>query len=285
VLSASRGKIDYYLLPLYPAVSLLVGRWLAAVPWGRADRIAARMALAAAAVGPLALAAALLDRLPEPWLPGVPARLALLAVAGAAAVAAALAVRRPEPRALAATLAGSAGALWLVLVGAFLPAFAEAQPNAAVVADVRRELLYRPDSSLVLCADPARLQRDVLFGARTAVDESCELWPLVGDLKVPRLFLLRPAEFESFRRAPNFREVARYRFLPATALTLRGLLGRPGPAEMVLAANYGTADPVAERKRRRAQRLLMKRDLALLWALELGRDKPDPQAEGPVPPP
>ena len=37
-LSLSRGKIDYYLLPIYPAVSLVIGRYLAGVPWKRADR-------------------------------------------------------------------------------------------------------------------------------------------------------------------------------------------------------------------------------------------------------
>ena len=33
----SRGKIDYYLLPLYPAVSLLIGRFFVAVPWRRRE--------------------------------------------------------------------------------------------------------------------------------------------------------------------------------------------------------------------------------------------------------
>ncbi len=35
----SRGKIDYYLLPLYPAVSLLIGRLFVGVRWRRLERV------------------------------------------------------------------------------------------------------------------------------------------------------------------------------------------------------------------------------------------------------
>src|SRR5207244_6528135 len=69
-LSLSRGKIDYYLLPLLPAASLVIGSHLAA-SWDRIDRAWARAALLAFA--PIALVpAALQARIPTDRLPGLP---------------------------------------------------------------------------------------------------------------------------------------------------------------------------------------------------------------------
>ena len=69
-LSLSRGKIDYYLLPLLPAASLVIGSHLAA-EWDRIDRAWARAALIAFA--PIALVpAALQPHIPTDWLPGWP---------------------------------------------------------------------------------------------------------------------------------------------------------------------------------------------------------------------
>jgi hypothetical protein len=137
-----------------------------------------------------------------------------------------------------------------VLASAFLPAFWAAQPNRAIAADVRREQLWRPDATVALCLDPSRAQRDILFHARVAVEETCDLWPLAAS-RSPYLLLIRPEERRSFRAVPGFREVARYPLLPATALTFGGLREPPPPGEIVLAANYGTADPEAERRARR----------------------------------
>jgi hypothetical protein len=94
-----------------------------------------------------------------------------------------------------------------------------------------------------------------------AVEQRCDLWPLAAS-RDPYLMLLRPEERASFRSIPGYREVSVHRYLPATALTFDGLAGRPEPGEMVLAANYATADPEAERKRKKAYRRMLMREQA-----------------------
>ena len=97
-LSLSRGKLDYYLLPLYPAVSLLVGRYLAATAWGRFDRVWARVVLLAQAAA-LAFVLARPPQVPPEWLPGGIGRGALVAVMAAGASRSS---RRPGVRPLGA---------------------------------------------------------------------------------------------------------------------------------------------------------------------------------------
>jgi hypothetical protein len=128
-----------------------------------------------------------------------------------------------------------------------------AQPHEAVVQDVRRELRYRPDAVVVACSDPLRVQRDLLFRVRTAVDERCDLWALASSSR-PFLLLLDPDERQSLIGAEGLREVARYRYLPASSLTLAGVVDPPSPSEMTLAANFATDDPVAETKRKRERK-------------------------------
>ena len=68
LLSLSRGKIDYYLLPLLPPASLVIGRYFGAVPWGRLDRIWGRVVLLL--VGLLVVVTpAAIWQLPSDWLP------------------------------------------------------------------------------------------------------------------------------------------------------------------------------------------------------------------------
>ncbi len=247
-LSLSRGKLDYYLLPLYPAISLVIGRHLAG-PWNRVDRVWARVVLILAASG-FTLIALGPGPLPDGWLPGRPARLTLAAIAAAGALlCAAAAVRVTAARATAA-LAGSVTAVFLVLANCFLPAFHAAQPNRAIAEDVARERLYRPDLRVVACSDPARVRRDILFYARTTTIERCDLWSFASS-RLPFLMLLGPEERASLRRLPGYREIGEHRYLPATALTGTGFLSQPEPGDLVLAANYPTTDPVAEAKRKR----------------------------------
>jgi 4-amino-4-deoxy-L-arabinose transferase-like glycosyltransferase len=252
VLSVSRGKVDYYLLPLYPALSLLTGRYLATVPWGRADRVWTRVVLLAGAAA-LVLVLARPPHLPDPWLPG-PASRALLGVVATASALALLAVAaRPTAARAATALAAIVAAAWLVLVVLFLPAFTAAQPNAAIVADVARERQYRSNLRMGFCSDPTRVRRDVLLHVRLAAVSECDLWSLAGS-RQPFLLLATPAEDASFRANPRYREIARYPYLPANALTLGGLLSLDAPGEIVLGANFPTKDPVAERKRKREYR-------------------------------
>jgi len=251
-LSLSRGKIDYYLLPIYPAVSLVIGHYFAGVQWQRADRTWVRLVLGLEAAA-LALVLALPPRIPDEWLPGPLPRLLLVAVVAAGAALLLAVAVRPTPRRAAAALASLVAAAWLVLVVFFLPAFAAAQPNRAIVVDVARERSFRPDLRMAFCSDPTRVRRDVLLHVRLAAFSECDLWSLAGS-REPFLLLATPAQDASFRADPRYREIARYRYLPANALTLGGLFSIREPGEVVLGANFPTADPEAERKRRRKYR-------------------------------
>jgi 4-amino-4-deoxy-L-arabinose transferase-like glycosyltransferase len=251
-LSLSHGKIDYYLLPLYPAVSLLIGRYLAAVPWGRLDRAWAAVVLVLVAAA-LALVLALPPRIPDAWLPGALPRALLVALLAAGATALLAVAARPTAARAAAALASLAASVWFVLAVFFLPAFAAAQPNRAIVAAVARELRYRPEAQMAFCSDPTRVRRDVLLHVRLAAVSECDLWSLAGS-RVPFLLLATPAQDASFRADPRYREIARYRYLPASTLTLDGLFSVLEPGEIVLGANFVTSDPEAERKRKREYR-------------------------------
>jgi hypothetical protein len=77
-----------------------------------------------------------------------------------------------------------------------VPAFHRAQPQAAIVEDVARELRYRGDATVVACGDPARVQRDLLFQVRVVLEERCDLWALASSRR-PFLLLLGPNERRS----------------------------------------------------------------------------------------
>ena len=257
-LTLARGKIDYYLLPLAPAASLVVARFLVRVPWNAGDVLWSRAA--AAALGAAVLAISWVNtRVPTEWLPGAAAQVLLLGVGAVAAFHAFGAARRPSPRRIGAAFGGSTAALFLVLVAWFLPAFRSAQPNAPLTADVVRERGYRPDAVVVACSDPVRVQRDLLFDARVVVGERCDLWGLAASSH-PFLLLLGPEEALSLALLPQVREVATYRGLPATALTFGGLVAGAQPQPLVLVANFATDDPVAEVKRKKDRKRAL-RDL------------------------
>jgi 4-amino-4-deoxy-L-arabinose transferase-like glycosyltransferase len=260
-LSLSRGKLDYYLLPLYPAVSLLIGRYLAATPWNGLDRAWARIVLLAGAAA-LALGVARPPQVPPEWLPGASGRHALAVVlVGGALLLLGLAFR-PAPRRVLAAVAAVVAAAWLCLVAFFLPAFAASQPNRAIVEDVARERRHRPDLRMAFCSDPTRVRRDILVELRLAALAECELWSLAGS-REPFLLLATPAEDASFRVDPRYRHIATYRYLPAEALTFGGLLSLRAPGEIMLGANFATDDPVAEVKRKREYRKMLDREQGL----------------------
>ena len=259
-LSLSRGKIDYYLLPLTPACAVVIGRWLG-LAWERTDRRWARgaVALCGAAIAALPIVAA---QFPAAWLPKSGWRVVLLAVCAGSLGLVARALWRPTPPAVLRALALPAAALFAVLAASYLPAFRSHQPNALIVADVQRELRYTPEASLAVCADPVRAQRDILFFARLPVVERCDLYAPAAAGQ-PFMLLVEPGEYASLIRTPGMREVAQYHGVPATALTLGGLLGGVSPLPVYLIANYETDDPVAVRKHRRERR----RDLFEAWAM------------------
>jgi 4-amino-4-deoxy-L-arabinose transferase-like glycosyltransferase len=250
-LSLSRGKIDYYILPLYPAVSLLVGAYAAAAPWGRLERTAARLALLVTSAL-LAGLGVLASRLPAGWAAG-PSDVALAFAWSAVCAVAAL---RAPARALL-VLAGAAASAFSGATARALPAFLAGQPNRAIVEDVGRERIYRPDARVALCQDPTRVQRDLLFHLRLAVLETCELWGAVS-APAPHLLLLTAEEWASLSRLRELRKVAEYGYVPDTTLTLAGLLAPPPPGRLYLAANFETEDPVF-RERDRLERKAFRR--------------------------
>ena len=248
-LSLARGKIDYYLLPLAPAASLVVARFLVAVPWNAGDVLWARVATAV--FGAIVLTLPWLNtRVPTEWLPGGAAQALLLLVGAATAFLAFVAALRPSPRRVGVALGTGSAATFLLLAAFFLPAFRAAQPNGALTEDVLRERRFRPDATVAYCSDPARVDRDVLFSGRAAALARCDLWGLATSPQ-PFLLVLSGPEFESLSRLHNVRPVAGYRALPATALTLGGLVEGLAPETVVLAANFETEDPVAELKRKK----------------------------------
>ena len=255
-LSLSRGKIDYYLLPLYPGDlprdrTLLRRRALERRATGPGP--ASCWSLEAAA---LALLLALPPRIPAPS--GCPAALA----AGAPgrrwsrpARCASLAVAvRPTPRRAAALLASVVAAAWLVrrrLVPAGLRR-RPAQPRDRGGRGARAALPARPADGLLLRPDP-RAGATCCSHVRLAAFSECDLWSLAGS-REPFLLLATPAQDASFRVDPRYREIARYRYVPASALTLGGLFSLREPGEVVLGANFATTDPEAERKKKREYR-------------------------------
>jgi hypothetical protein len=198
-------------------------------------------------------------RVPSAWLPSAVWRIALLAVLAGAAVALFLAAARPTPRRAAAALGVPVVLAWLLLVAGFLPAFADAQPNRRIADDVARERSYRRDAQVAICGDPSRARRDVLFHARAAAVETCDVWSLAAS-PMPFLLLVTPAQAASLGTLPEWRTIERYPCLPARALTLDGLFSSPQPCEIVLGANFSTDDPVADRKKRREYRKAIQKE-------------------------
>ncbi|HUG53874.1 MAG TPA: glycosyltransferase family 39 protein [Vicinamibacteria bacterium] len=258
-LSLSRGKIDYYLLPLLPPASLVIGSHLRS-RWDAIDRSWARGALLAFALVAL-LPAAMEARLPTDWLPGWRAQVGLVALGAGVAAAAALAALRPSPVRLSAVFAGGTAVTFTFLAAVFLPAFRAAQPNADVVEDVRRERAWRPDAALVVCGDPARTARDLLFEVRVVAQERCDVWNPASSRR-PFLLLVAPEQWQALQTVPGIREVATYRSVPAAALTLGDMIAGIREEPFVLVANYPTDDPVAETKRRRDRKRALRREAA-----------------------
>ena len=129
-LSLARGKIDYYLLPLAPALSLVVARFLVARDWNAADRRWARAAAAVFAAGILLVPVAT-RRVPLEWLAGAAAQIVLLVVSRGGRGRGRGGGARPAPGRVAGALGGGTAAVFGVLAAFFLPAFRGAQPNHA----------------------------------------------------------------------------------------------------------------------------------------------------------
>lgn len=266
-LSLSRGKIDYYLLPAYPPASLLIARVLRS-PAARFEASWMRtMLVATAAVATLAPIA--WAGLPAAFLP--PERALALVRVGCWASAGAFlfAAYRLSPARFIALVTAASATLSLVVTGLFVPALRRAQPNTAIVADVVRERRFRPDLGLVHCDDPTRVARDLLFEARLAALQRCDLWA-PATAPVPFLLLVPEGQRETLRVATRF--VGEYPYVPASVSTLRSLIGGVEAGSLVLLANYSTLDPEADLRARkdRKRRVRERERLETLGRLRAG---------------
>lgn len=233
-LSLARGKIDYYLLPLLPAFSLVLGGHFAQPRWARLDRLWAAVSVSLGAAA-LALVPLVLQQIPDGWIS--PARrLVLLAVAALGALALLATARHASPRRTLSALAAVSGAVAIAVATLLVPGFVAAQPNRDVVARVERELARRREVGIVSCQDPARVQRDILFFTRHAVVERCDLWAVVSGRR-PVLLLLQEGEYQSLQRAPRLRLVSIHDYVPSASLSL-DKLDRAQAARFFLVANY-----------------------------------------------
>src|SRR5262249_1387783 len=120
-LSLSRGKLDYYLLPLYPALSLLIGHYVVEWPWRRSEPIWARGVLVRLA-GVLVVAVLMPSHIPKHWLPGPEVRLLVSAATLLGAGALLAVAARPTPPRVLVALASVMGVVGLGLVWLYLPA-------------------------------------------------------------------------------------------------------------------------------------------------------------------
>ncbi|MEO8359459.1 MAG: glycosyltransferase family 39 protein [Vicinamibacteria bacterium] len=244
-LSLAKGKIDYYLLPMLPPLSILIGGYLAT---GRPSKGILRTLAIGAAV--LLAAAIFFPMLPAPFAPPASAvswMHGFLAIAAAVSLGAAI-----KPRADVVVLVCAIAVLGtsFFLFGAVVPAYREAQPTDELLDHIARERVFTPDLKIAVCDDTLRLQRDILFSLRIPVVEQCELWAVISS-SFKFLVIVTPAQERSLRTAENVRHIATLKLLPADITRIGTLLQGATISKVGLLANFQTTDPVARWKRNR----------------------------------
>jgi 4-amino-4-deoxy-L-arabinose transferase len=237
LLSASRGKLDYYLLPLYPPAALLIGRYLCVATWGRAERGLASFALVVAGLASFGLPLAMVQ-LPDGWRPSGMEFLADTLVLMACGVISAVAAARPAPMRVTTSLAAVLFMLLFVVNVSVLPAFYAGQPNGRLQQAVENERSKQSELAVAARGDPLQFHRELLFESRMVLQETDDLRSLAISGK-PYLFLVSADEADSLR-LPGIREVGSYSYLPSSALTFRGVFKRITPSTMTLLANFGS---------------------------------------------
>ena len=244
-LSLSRGKIDYYLLPLLPPLSLLIGAYLASgAPAPRTLRALAGLAAL------LLIGAVFFPMLPAPFAPPAATLTAMRAFFVLAAAGCLLTALRPTAHAVVSVCAVSVLGAALFLFGAIVPAYRAAQPTEELLDHIARERVYTPDLQIAVCDDTLRLQRDILFTLRIPVVEHCELWQVASSSR-KFLMIVTLLQERSLRTADRVRHIASLNHLPADVTRLSTLLEGARVSKVGLLANFQTTDPVARWKRNR----------------------------------
>lgn len=244
-LSLSRGKIDYYLLPLLPPLSIVIGGYLAL---GSPPKWILRAL--AGLVAALLIGAAAFPMLPAPFSPPVETVRVMRAFLGLAAIICLLTAFRPDARRIVSVCSAAVLGTALFLFGAIVPAYRNAQPTFELLDHIARERIYTPNLEIVVCDDTLRLQRDILFTLRIPVVERCELWQAASSSR-KFLMIVTLLQERSLRSAPNVRHIASLNHLPADVTRLGTLLAGVPRAKVGLLANFETADPMARWKRNR----------------------------------
>ena len=244
-LSLSRGKIDYYLLPLLPPLSILIGAYLAM--GGPSSRTLRTLAVLAAI---LLVGAAGFPMLPAPFAPPETTVASLRGFLVLASLACLLAAIRSNARTIVSVCAASVLGTALFLFGAIVPAYRRAQPTDEFLDHIARERVFSPDLQIAVCDDTLRLQRDILFSLRIPVIEYCELWAVVSSSR-KFLIIVTPAQERSLRTANTVRHIATLDHLPADVSRIGTLLEGAQVSKVGLLANFETTDPVARWKRNR----------------------------------
>jgi len=244
-LSLSRGKIDYYLLPLLPPLSLLIGAYLASgAPAPRTLRALAGLAAL------LLIGAVFFPMLPAPFAPPAATLTAMRTFFALASIACLATALRPTARAVVSVCAASVLGAALFLFGAIVPAYRAAQPTEELLDHIARERVYTPDLQIAVCDDTLRLQRDILFTLRIPVVEHCELWQVASSSR-KFLMIVTLLQERSLRTADRVRHIATLNHLPADVTRLSTLLEGARVSKVGLLANFQTTDPVARWKRNR----------------------------------
>jgi 4-amino-4-deoxy-L-arabinose transferase-like glycosyltransferase len=236
VLTLSRGKLDYYLLPLYPAAALIVGRYLRVAPWSRGLRLLLSFTLVLLGAALILLPVPVL-RMPANWRPHgaiLVATVCLLLFAGIACFAVAF---RPTHGTAVPVLVAALTVAFGIAYISVLPAFYLGQPNAAILAAASREQLAQPSLGIAAHGDPTQLHRDLLFLSRVVVEESNDLESLAVAGR-PYLLLTDSEEADRLKTTTRVREVGSYAYLDPGIFTLRGVLAPPVPRRLVLLANF-----------------------------------------------
>jgi 4-amino-4-deoxy-L-arabinose transferase-like glycosyltransferase len=236
LLSASQGKIGYYLLPLYPAASLVIARYVVVARWGRFAKglLMAVLVLAAFALGlvPLALA-----RVPSGWLPDGVALVAVIAAFAACAVACVAAVIGSRAPRMPGVLVTVSIVTFALTESVIMPAFYEGQPNHAIAEQTRRELERHPDARVAARHDFAAMSRELLFESRLRLDEGADLAALAKSNG--RYLLIAGAEdATTLETIPQVRKIAEYPYMPVAYFSRRGLVSRIEPQRLFLFANF-----------------------------------------------
>jgi 4-amino-4-deoxy-L-arabinose transferase-like glycosyltransferase len=244
-LSLSRGKIDYYLLPLLPPLSLVMGAYLAmGTPSAGTLRTLALLSSA------LLAGATLFPMLPPPFAPPPSTLVFMKGFFVAAALVCLFTAIRPRPAAVASACALSVFGAAFFLFGAIVPAYRAAQPTEELLDDIARERVYTPDLQIAVCDDTLRLQRDILFTLRIPVVEHCELWQVASSSR-KFLIIVTLLQERSLLTSDSVRHIASLKHIPADVTRIGTLLQGAQMAKVGLLANFQTTDPVARWKRNR----------------------------------